>query len=494
MKKRAIINMIERVSATLLVVLIGISTIPRITADTDVLADTAKNHNNTCLGTSRIVSPVEPSSKDSSWQGSYVYFGSYNNNPIKFRVLAPSTTVYGGRTMFLDSDSVLFNRRYDDFNNDWATSELRAYLNSDFYTDSFDLEERNSIATSIGDGGLTYDTGSYAELHYGAPVSVSDRVFLLDASEVLNPAYGYSSNCGWIAITSSYGVSYMRQSANNHIKSENAWWLRSGYSDGIYTSGHGGTVEGALSGQYVHHESIGVSPAVNIDLDRVLFSTAISGRIGEIGAEYYLTVLSDNLSVVPGNVSISGSTLSCSATGNGDRVSILITDGAWNTSGSSIKYYDAFTGSFDLSSIGLSTRDWGINYHVYLIAEDINGACETDYSSDPIEISASGSIIPSTDGSVSMYRLYNPNSGEHFYTSDAGERSFLVSIGWNDEGIGWYAPASSSTPVYRLYNQNGGEHHYTTSLSERNYLISIGWNDEGIGWYSETVQSQRICE
>ena len=89
-----------------------------------------------------------------------------------------------------------------------------------------------------------------------------------------------------------------------------------------------------------------------------------------------------------------------------------------------------------------------------------------------------------------MYRLYNPNSGEHFYTSNPAERSNLISVGWNDEGIGWYAPIHSNTPVYRLYNPNAGEHHYTTDVAERDNLVSLGWNDEGIGWYSD--DSRRV--
>ena len=87
-----------------------------------------------------------------------------------------------------------------------------------------------------------------------------------------------------------------------------------------------------------------------------------------------------------------------------------------------------------------------------------------------------------------MYRLYNPNSGEHFYTANAGERDYLVGLGWNYEGIGWYAPVCSSVPVYRLYNPNGGEHHFTTNLGERNNLIAIGWEDEDIGWYSDEAE------
>lgn len=89
---------------------------------------------------------------------------------------------------------------------------------------------------------------------------------------------------------------------------------------------------------------------------------------------------------------------------------------------------------------------------------------------------------------VTMYRLYNPNSGEHFFTKNASEKDYLASIGWNYEGVAWTAPETSNTPVYRLYNANGGEHHYTTSASERDMLIGVGWSYEGIGWYSDDSQ------
>jgi hypothetical protein len=89
------------------------------------------------------------------------------------------------------------------------------------------------------------------------------------------------------------------------------------------------------------------------------------------------------------------------------------------------------------------------------------------------------------DGEVPMYRLYNPNSGEHFYTESSSELSFLVREGWRYEGVGWNAPVSSGTPVFRMYNPYAGDHHYTTSPSERDHLMSSGWNYEGIGWYSD---------
>jgi hypothetical protein len=91
---------------------------------------------------------------------------------------------------------------------------------------------------------------------------------------------------------------------------------------------------------------------------------------------------------------------------------------------------------------------------------------------------------------VTMYRLYNPNSGEHFYTSNVVEKNVLVTVGWKYEGIAWTAPSMSATPVYRLYS--GTDHHYTTSVVERDYLVSVGWTDEGIGWYSDDLEGVAV--
>lgn len=86
--------------------------------------------------------------------------------------------------------------------------------------------------------------------------------------------------------------------------------------------------------------------------------------------------------------------------------------------------------------------------------------------------------------STPLYRMYNPNSGEHFYTKSVSEKDFLISVGWVYEGIGWYAPDKSKTPVYRLYNPNAGDHHYTTDIKERDNLIWHGWRYENIAFYA----------
>ena len=87
-----------------------------------------------------------------------------------------------------------------------------------------------------------------------------------------------------------------------------------------------------------------------------------------------------------------------------------------------------------------------------------------------------------------MYRLYNPWSGEHFYTSDATERDEVMAAGWTFEGDGWVSPPTGE-PVFRMYNRYGGEHHYTLDEAERDYLVEMGWEYEGIGWYSDPAKT-----
>ena len=98
--------------------------------------------------------------------------------------------------------------------------------------------------------------------------------------------------------------------------------------------------------------------------------------------------------------------------------------------------------------------------------------------------------LPLVTTRVPMFRLYNQWTYEHFYTADEAERDKLVSVGWTDEGVGWWAPLEGD-PVYRLYNQyaSGGDHHYTMDKAEYDYLVSVGWTGEGIGWYSDPAQT-----
>ena len=104
-----------------------------------------------------------------------------------------------------------------------------------------------------------------------------------------------------------------------------------------------------------------------------------------------------------------------------------------------------------------------------------------------ITVSGEGSVDLSEQMSQTkiMHRLYNPNSGEHFYTASESEKNHLVKAGWKFEGTAWTAPKLSYTPVYRMYNPNAGDHHYTTKKKEVDSLAKSGWKYEGIAWYSD---------
>ncbi len=88
-----------------------------------------------------------------------------------------------------------------------------------------------------------------------------------------------------------------------------------------------------------------------------------------------------------------------------------------------------------------------------------------------------------------VYRVYNPYTTDHHYTMDQGEYETLQTMGWIGEGIVFYSalPTNASKPLYRLYNPNAkeaGSHHYTLDVAERDGLIKLGWKDEGIAWYA----------
>jgi len=99
-------------------------------------------------------------------------------------------------------------------------------------------------------------------------------------------------------------------------------------------------------------------------------------------------------------------------------------------------------------------------------------------------------VVAQAAANIPMYRLYNPTTGEHFYTADLYEATVNVAGGgWTSEGIGWWAPPTGTgSPVYRLNAKPGGGavgHLYTLNYTEWMNAIKSGqWLDEGIGWYS----------
>ncbi|WP_043167272.1 InlB B-repeat-containing protein [Bifidobacterium callitrichos] len=104
-------------------------------------------------------------------------------------------------------------------------------------------------------------------------------------------------------------------------------------------------------------------------------------------------------------------------------------------------------------------------------------------------------------GTAPLYRAYNKNNGDHYYTKSKAEYEALVKLGWNAEGnkfdavrtrtasTGSYAgdpkavPANLGEKVFSVYNPNTGEH-LLTSETEAKALARVGWNNEGLKFYA----------
>ena len=258
------------------------------------------------LGTSIIANPTVPTSITDTWKGSYVYFGTYNGSPVKYRVLDSDTTTFSyddtTKTMLLDCDSLLFESKFDDSSNIWSTSYLKRYLNSEkgegydyssegFLTTAFTSSEQNAIASSSKSTPHSSDGETYGDIEWTS--LKGDKIFLLDLIEVCNMSYGYSMEA--------YNYATNRIKTCDGVNNNTIWWLRStsrmmsNYVGMVRFSDEGGWFD---RGTAASCSDSYVSPALNINLSSVLFSSVISGTAGETGTEYKLTMLTSSLNVI----------------------------------------------------------------------------------------------------------------------------------------------------------------------------------------------------
>lgn len=95
-------------------------------------------------------SPIRSEGRE-KWQGDYVYFGSYDGAPLKYRVLDSESKDYGGNTILLDCDSALTNMPFnsDGKTKEWEKSDVRKWLNGTFYSGAFEDGEKNAIISSV---------------------------------------------------------------------------------------------------------------------------------------------------------------------------------------------------------------------------------------------------------------------------------------------------------------------------------------------------------
>ena len=187
----------------------------------------------TGLGTGTIGKPVVPTSENDYWSGSHVYFGS-KSTPILFNVLKVGETNFGGNTMLLDCASILQTMRFDDDSNQWVNSEIKTWLNGTFLSARFTDREQQAIAGSTKNSYVVALTG--------------EKVFLLDADEVMSDSYGFFQRNG--------PDNYTRK---KYVTSNGLWWLRSSkLSQGNNTQADYVSTNGGLSNSSFNYTEIGM--------------------------------------------------------------------------------------------------------------------------------------------------------------------------------------------------------------------------------------------
>ena len=139
-------------------------------------------------------------------------------------------------------------------------------------------------------------------------------------------------------------------------------------------------------------------------------------------------------------------------------------------------------------------------YGSKLYAVPINTWIAPDATSPALQLTVDLSSLASE--SQTVYRMYNPITGEHLFTTDESEYESLVTENWQKEGEAWSSPTSGKG-VYRLYNAALGavakmSHHYTTDEAEVKLLTDkYGWvadNDGKPIFYSAEDESGNALE
>ncbi len=371
-----------------------------------------------------IIDPIQPE-KYSQWQGSFVYFGSYEGNPIKFRVLDANTTdYYFNPTMFLDCDEVLVNRSFsNNGRSDWESSDLRIWMNSSYgLLSAFTVAEQNAIASSMRNIDYGLESTSFISEQLRWTNLNNDKIFALDAKEVVTRKYGYYNDDE----DTTNRIKYFRGTPSN-------WWLRSEQIFELASMVHGnGYINYTQSNQ-----PLGVSPALNLQLSSVLLSTecglskksTVPGQLLPVtnsGSNIWkITLLDTSKSIgiqtgqnvtkdVKNGISTITVPYTCSVNGS-NQISVMITDRTYTSQGAKVLYYGALDTTISGSGKGTFTlpKDLPTDAKIYIMEENVNLGNYTDYASTPLELT---NIIENIE-SVAVTDITSPTGGQVFDTT-----------------------------------------------------------------------------
>ena len=445
------------------------------------------------LGTSGI------SGWDSTDGYDYLYFGNWaapdehtTTGPIKWRVLDDQTNT-GSDGLFLLSDallgsgkygSVYFQESYHEYGDDvfhqgsvpsdgdhtqcrllnaWQGSDAQSWCSSFFANNLTSQEQGAVLATTKSDDAFTSDAHdtSYANTSYAASENIldGDNVFFLSAKEAENKAYGFTDGAARIA---DYGTG------------TSMWWLRSPLT--AYTYVAGAVTYGGGVGSWPTTDGWAARPALNLNLDSVLFTSAALGgkadttvdsdlvATGTAGHNWKLTLKDDTRSSFSANANgqtsvstVAGAsvqiTYSGAQTGSNEYVSVLLCD-----SSDKVLYYgniaqDSESGT---ASVTVPSRLADGDYTLKVFNEQCNGNYQTDYASDFANIALT--VVPDTATYTLTIDLNGGNGsttgGEYtkgtVVAIDAGTREGYRFTGWSYSNPGTFGDILSPSTTFTM--------------------------------------------
>lgn len=215
---------------------------------------------------------------DNGYEADVVYWFRYE--PLEWRVLdasegfvvcediidsqAYNNTIYYSENYYQDSTCTVFANNYE-------KSSIRKWLNADFYNTAFTTDEQKAIKTTVCDNSCwnpVQEDFNYANTY--------DIIFLLSYNDVLNKAYGFSSDRAEADVmrqskTTDYAVC---QGLNVQTEGKAWWWLRTAgsFSGSSCCVNSGGNANCYYNTNYVLN---GIRPAMKINIKSIVPETEV---------------------------------------------------------------------------------------------------------------------------------------------------------------------------------------------------------------------------
>lgn len=164
-----------------------------------------------------IASPYEAGYKftsDATVTSGVEYY--FKVEPLKWRIVSESD----GNALLV-CESIIDSSRYDDADNNYKDSEIREWLNNNFYNKAFSDLEQKLIQTVTVDNSIS-STGYYENANVCE--NTSDKIYLLSYADAANASYGFASDGDRMKIASDFA------------RAKGAWISTSGIS-GYYGNG-----------------------------------------------------------------------------------------------------------------------------------------------------------------------------------------------------------------------------------------------------------------